>query len=434
MHLLLFLTFTSFLQAQTPAIPLPAAAFAVEGYKRLVLDASPEVQQALETYEAAGAAYKSTLAGASLPTLSFTALAVPYGHNPDNGYRLNRSEVKFNTTATWNLFNGFQDYQKTRAASSSKNAAEKNLRAARQSRAFAAISAFYDLNSKTQLLEVAQKNLEAQEKQYRSTQDLYRNGMRSLSDMLKGETDWSSSQLRLVRAAAEHKTALMLFNTLINRPAWGLAPLRADLAPGATELPKIAADLASALSQRPEVQKAKFDLERSKTLLQQAAQGIFPNLAVNAVWNRVDSATFGHASAASSIPNPNYQLGLNLSLPFNFNIVSQAQNYLAARADKKRAEAVLTAALRQVQQDVHSAYINLERSTLSYDISTQKEDIAQRNLKLVTDQFAQGSADSIRLAQAQTDYLDAQVERTLALNEIFINRALYLLAIGEPLW
>ncbi len=411
----------------------------LESFKKLALETSPEVREARELYEASDKAYKGQLAASVLPTLAFTGQTYPYGHNPADGYRfqtwrLNRNDMNFNTTANLNLFNSFQDVQKTRYSSLSRGSAQSGFEAARQDRAFSAIQTFFDLDSKSQLLEVARQNLDAQQEQYQQTLDLHHNGMKSLSDLLKSETDWRSSELRLVSAQAEQKAALVRFNLLIDRPGSQPALLQADLATGTTDLPRVEADLALALTRRPEVSRVRKEFERSAVALEQAAQGLLPTFSANAVWNRSDAATFGRPAAASTVPNPNYQVGLTLALPFNFNVVTQAFSYAGARADKRRARSAVDAALRLVRQDVHGAFINLERATLSYGISLKKEDIARRNLDLINGQYRQGSADVIHLAQAQTDFLNAQVERTLALHDIFINRALYKRAVGEPLW
>ena len=70
----------------------------------------------------------------------------------------------------------------------------------------------------------------------------------------------------------------------------------------------------------------------------------------------------------------------------------------------------------------------------SYTLAVAKERIAKRSLDLVSSQYQQGSADAIRMNQAQGDYLDARVQSVLTLHDIFIDRAQYKRAVGDPLW
>jgi outer membrane protein TolC len=414
----------------------------ISSYTAAALAAAPEVQQAESAYKVSDAAYKGTVANMALPTVSFSATAYPYGDNPQNNYqfntwRLNRSDMSFNTTVNYNLFNSGQDAQKVRAAFAGREAALRAWRAAMQDRAFAAVNAFYELDGKNELLTVAQENLKAQQAQYEQSQDLYQNGMKSLADLLKSETDWRSSQLRLISAQADQHQALVAFNTLIDREALREADLSVDLSTRTlVEKPSVSADTARARAQRPEVVRARKQYEQARIAFQQSVQGFLPIFKVDATWNRTDTANFGTPVSASSlgIPQPNYYLGLSLSLPFGYNGFSQAYAMIQAKAQRQSALQNVAAVERAVRQEVAGAYITLDKAIQSYAVAQLKEDIAKRALDLVTNQYAQGSADAIRMNQAQNDFLDARVSRALALHDIFIERARYTRAVGDPLY
>lgn len=435
----------------TSANARAAESFTVSSYTAVALETSPDVRSARDAYKSAEAAYKGQMAAMLLPTLGFAAASYPYGHNPLNSYQfehwqLAQRQAQVNTTANWNLFNSFLDLDKTRSAALTKASAERALSAAKQDRAFAAIRTFYELNSKTELLGVAQQNLKAQKEQYDQTLDLYKHGMKSLADLLKSETDWRSSQLRIISAEAERKKALVDFNMLIDRNGDAETALRTDLLresllreslkdspeeAGATQLPTLTEDLARAVVQRPEIERARKDLEKARVAVSQAILGILPSFKVDATWNKAHSFA---GSSASSIPNPNYYVGLALSLPIGFNGFSQAYGVAQAKAEKRRAEAAETAALRMVKSEVYEVFINLEKASKSYSVALLKEEIAAKALELVSRQYKQGAADAIRMNQAQNDHLNAGVERALALHDIFIDRARYKRAVGDQLW
>lgn len=415
--------------------PVFADGFTISSYTAAALASSPEVRSAEDAYNAADAALKGQAASMLLPTFAASYTQYPYGHDPLGSYRYRRGSFaprlgQAAATANWNLFNSFEDLQKTRAAAMARRAARSAWTAARQDRAFAAISAFYDLDSKTELLGVAQQNLTDQRRQYDQSLDLYKNGMKSLADLLKSETDWRSSELRIISAEAERKKALVEFNALIDRGALEETALTLNLQAGATELPPVNADFVRALELRPEVAQAREDLDKARVAVQQAVQGILPNLKVDAAWTRTRYAE----GAGAAAPNPNHQVGLALSLPIGFNGFTQGFSIASARAQKRRAEAARDAAERTVKSEVYGAWINLERVFKSYSVALLKEEIAAKSLELVGRQYRQGAADAIRMNQAQNDYLNARVERALALHDIFIDRARYKRAVGEPLW
>lgn len=414
-----------------------AEGLTVSSYTAAALASSPEVRSAEDAWKSVDSALKGQAAAMVLPTLAFSWTETPYGNASLNSYRYKHGDLALRsgqavTTANWNLFNSFEDLQKTRALVAARRAAASALKAVKQDRAFAAISAFYDLDSKTELLAVARQNLKDQKQQYDQSLDLYRHGMKSLADLLKSETDWRSSQLRIIAAEADRKKSLVDFNLLVDRAPVEETALTVNLQAGSTELPRVDGDLARALEQRPEVVKARDDLDKARIAVQQAVQGVLPTVKVDATWTKTRYASF--SSAASGVPNPTESVGLAVALPLGFNFFTQGWSVAAARAEKRRAEAAKAAAERTVRSEVYGAYINLEKVSNSYTVAVLKEEISAKSLELVGRQYQQGAADAIRMNQAQNDYLNARVERALALHDIFIDRAQYRRAVGDPLW
>ncbi len=429
--LILWAVFSGPALAQTPAV----REFDAPSYVRAVLEASPELRQAEAGLEAAAAQAKEKFAALVLPTFGFTAESTPYGHAPSNSnllthWRLTRDETTSTTRLNLNLFNSFQDFRSARSARLNRDSSGAALSTAQGDRAFEAVRVFFDLGLKNRLLEVAAENLKAQEEQYRMTEDLYKNGMKSLSDLLKSETDWRSGELRLAAAQAAGKTALIRFNALIDRAPLEAAVLKVDLAGGATDLPRLEEDAVRARTARPELRKALLDLEIAEVSVRTARQALLPTFSVDAVWSRSDGGPRGSISE----PNPNYRLGLALSMPVGYNVASQAYSFAAARAVRRRQAGAVDQLARQVQVEVHEAFVQLEQVLKQYSISTAKEAIADRNLGLVTEQYRTGSADVLLMGQARLDVLNARVERAQALHEAFINRARYRLAVGDSIW
>jgi outer membrane protein TolC len=159
---------------------------------------------------------------------------------------------------------------------------------------------------------------------------------------------------------------------------------------------------------------------------------VLEKVAVDATWTKTRYADY--PGSGSSFPNPSHYVGVALTLPIGFNGFTQGWAISAARAAKRRAEAARSAAERTVKSELYNAFINLERVSRSYGVALQKEDISAKSLELVGRQYQQGAADAIRMNQAQNDYLNARVERALALHDIFIDRARYKRAVGDPLW
>ena len=406
-------------------------------YVAAALEASPETARSRLSRKAASYRWKSALASAALPALSWSADSVPYGPTPADSYqfhnwRLNASDVGINTGLRWNLFNSFADELNVRASSLAKDAADAELEASLRSQALAALRVYYSLALKGRILEVSEGNLKAQEAQFALTQDLYKHGMKSYTDLLKSETDLLSSRLRLASAQAETRKSLVRFNTLLQRGPLDPAEPEPLSEPGARTFPEPGTELRDSLLKRPELRIARLEEDKAAVGLRRTIREGVPALSLDALWQRQEVATFGKPSAFG-IPNPNYRLALTLALPSGFNAYSQAQNALVSRSELERARESRRAVELQVGQEVALSRGELERALQTLRVASRKEEISRENLGLVSDQYQQGRADVIRLAQAQLDFLESQVQRAQAMHDAHVAAAEYRYAAGEPL-
>ncbi|MEK7744512.1 MAG: TolC family protein [Elusimicrobiota bacterium] len=406
-------------------------------YVAAALEASPETARSRLSRKAASSRWKSALASAALPALSWSADSAPYGHTPADSYlfhnwRLNASDVGINTGLRWNLFNSFADELTVRASSLARDAAEAELDSSLRSQALAALRVYYSLALKGRILEVSEGNLKAQEAQFALTQDLYKHGMKSYTDLLKSETDLLSSRLRLASAQAETRKSLVRFNTLLQRGPLDPAEPEPLSEPGARAFPEPGTELRDSLRRRPELRIARLEEDKAAVSLRRTIREGVPALSLDALWQRQEVATFGKPSAFG-IPNPNYRLSLTLALPSGFNAYSQAQNALASRSELERAREARRAQELQVGQEVALSRSELERALQTLRVASRKEEISRENLGLVSEQYQQGRADVIRLAQAQLDFLESQVQRAQAMHDAHVAAAEYRYAAGEAL-
>ncbi|MBI3564110.1 MAG: TolC family protein, partial [Elusimicrobia bacterium] len=396
--------------AATPAV----AGMTASDYVRLALAASPEARSAEESAAAAADAYRSAFAGAFLPSASFSWSDSLYGDDPArgvfHGLRMKRNDQTTTTGASWNLFNGFQDYLRVRASAESRDSAAVSLRATREARALAAVQAYFRLVTQKRLVEVASLDLAAQEEQFHRTESLYRSGLKGLSDVYKSETEWRSSQVRMISAESSYKTTLEPFNSLIDRAPWTEPELAADLALGTTELPRLEEDAARLTERLPELAVALKSVEKARLSEKQALLKALPSLSADASWTKADAEGAGLWSARAS-----RRVGLLFSLPVGFNGFSQAYDVAGARAARRSAQAEADRELRAARDALYSAWVALEAATKTYALAVRQEEIAARGLEIVETQYNQGSTDALRMAQARSDLLTARVQSATAL-------------------
>lgn len=371
--------------------------------------------------------------------MSFSATLQPAELHPLDRFsfdtwRLSANDATLSPSLSWNLFNSFKDSLSVRSRRLDRDSAERDLEIELQSQTLKALRAYYGLVLREKLLEVSKENLKARHEQYLLTKSHYDNGMKSLSDLLKTETDWRSSELNVATAEAEMRLAVFRFNVLISREEGLTAELETDLTLGTTEAPVLEEGLRSALMKRPEMIKNGISLKKADTTYRQALLGALPSLSLDFDMSHSHSMDYGQPTSAWGLGTATYNFTLKLALPASFNFFSQVRDVQTARASWKRTYLSKVQINRSIREEVYQAHIGLLRALRSYEISVRKEEISRQNLDLVKEQYDQGSADVIRLSQALIDYVNAQVERVRAFHDASINRAQYRRAIGERIW
>lgn len=406
---------------------------------RAALAASPQVAGSREDLAAADASLGARFARAYLPALSLSATLAPTRLAPGarftfGSWRGTANDVELAPGVSWNLFNGFKDTLDVRTTRLDRDISEQSLQTERQARALGALRSYYGLLLRDQLLEVARENLKAQRQQYELTLAQYNHGMKSLSDLLKTETDWRTSELNLQTAEAERRLALFRFNVLIEADEDAEAAFGDTLSLDTTTFPLLEEGLRRALVERPEMRRNRLQLDRADVAYRRSNLDAWPSLALDFDLTHPYSVLYEERAGPFGVGSTQYGFTLRLSLPASFNVYSQAKDVEAARARWRRSRHDHEALRRQIREEVYESYLGLLRAVRSYEISVRKEDISRQNLDLVYEQYEQGSADVIRLSQAQLDYVNARTERMRAFHDASLGRASYLQSIGEPIW
>lgn len=410
-----------------------------ESYVRAALSLSPEARSSEASRDGAAARAKAKWARAFAPSLSLSARATPakFGRRglfSFDTWRPASNDLSLTPGLSWNLFNSFQDLLAARSSELSREAAGDSLEATRQSEALDALRAYWGLFLRERIVEVSRQNLAIQVEQYDLTQDRYKHGMKSLSDLLKTETDWRSAELRVESDEATRRLALFRFNISVGGDEGAPAALQADLTLGTTHPPLLEAGLRQAIARRPELEKARRELVQAETSHTLAKIAAGPTLALDFDGSHAWNGDYGRRSLEFGAGTSVYGFALKLALPGSFNFYSQAQDVRASRSDLRRSTEALEAQRRAVREEVYQSHIELSRALRSHEIAARKEDISRQNLDLVKQEYSEGSADVIRLSQAQSDYVNAQVERMQALHDVKINTARWKRAVGEPIW
>lgn len=395
--------------------PSPSGTVTMEELVGQVLAGNPD----LETAEAAVDQAKAGLAAAradsrALVGLGVTALAA----DAPSSYLFRRIDarvlpagVNFNDPGRFAdfgaaleiqqpLFDGGRRELRRKAAEAGALAAEDRLQAARNDLVHATLEAAFGLLSAREQRTVAETSLTAVRSELAAARTRLAAGAALRSDVLALEVRAARAEEASVQADHAISRARSGLNRL--RGASPDAPLALD---GPTwqprRLPETEAEAREqAARTRPELKALNRQRTAADHLARAAAREGRPRIDASARWWLDDP------QAQFAVDRDNWQVGLGAS----WNLADGGRRRAGrsrADAELRAAESALEAQLRQVELEVHQAYLGLSEATTRHRIAETAARLAEETLALVRTQFDGGAA-------TVSAYLVAEDERTRA--------------------
>lgn len=197
-------------------------------------------------------------------------------------------------------------------------------------------------------------------------------------------------------------------------------PEAEDLKP-ATELVNLA------LARRPEIAKAKIDIESRVINLGGSKNFLLPTL--QAFFELTNNGLSGSANPASAVYQlyappayvggygnllgqifgrdyPNYTAQLSLNIPFR-NRVAQA-DYVADQLALRQSQLQYQKAVSQIRVDVKNAVVGLQQARARYETAVATRSLAQQTLEAEQNRFRFGESTIATVVQAQRDLANDQ--------------------------
>ena len=342
----------------------------------------------------------------------------------DRSRTFTSSSASQSVQSSLTLFDGFKNVNGVRAARKGVDAAEAGIAVQELtlvgdvSRAFyQAILAQRQIEVEEQLLESAQEDLERQER-------LFTIASTDQVQVLTAEVRVASQEQALERAINQAKKA-----RLVVLQRLGTLGEITDFEP-VGELPEVfdpavldAGELvALALAGQPSVAQSHARVGQQEAELARARADRLPSLSANGSYGR-SSGTDGYSSFFDFNPSASrgFNFSLSISLPI-FQRFSMTQSASAARVAVDQAEEEAWETRLGVEQQVRSAFIDLENAFMGFQIQTRSRDLNRRRLELAQEQYRLGAVTFIDLQR----YIDdvAQAERDLVNRQLDFANAL----------
>lgn len=393
--------------------------FTLDHAVSLALEHNPDMKIANERIAAAEAAIGESLA-AFYPQVK-ARIGYHYTDNPaqafafivaqrrfDFGQDINSSKGVTNfrpeVEATWSLYRGGQDYQRSKVADLSKEISELELAAVRNNLLDSVNQGFYALLIAQENQTIAKRAIAALQGELDETQKRYAAGTVLKSDLLSLNARIAAARALDIRARNAGEKARTVLRTLLDLD--DADPLEPDIdaeRPLPALPPAFDALRAEALANRPETHIAHRQLETRRLEL---------NIAQGEHLPRVDAyVNFGLNERSPAFSNAHQNVGSGIQVEMDL-FSGFATSARASKAEHRlaEAEAQIRKTELQIAQDVKTAYLELQEALQRAEVARSAVASADEALRLVTLQHRAGAATITRFIESEAARDQAQAE------------------------
>lgn len=334
------------------------------------------------------------------------------GSTPDNpdGSEVNFKSTDKNYSASVDqpIFRGFRTYNELKGANAEIRAERERLRDFEQTTMVDAVTAYMDVVRDEAVLELNQNQVEVLRRQLEASQDRFRVGEITRTDVAQSEARLAVAISGRINAEAQLTASREAYRRVIGRTPGTLeAPFFPQLPENEEEALSIAQEENPVLlAARENEEAARYDVAEAKGVL-------LPTIGARAEIRRNEGSTPGFDSATGAIIGIDRQsttksIGAQLTVPL---YQSGAEYSSIRRAKQTRSQRMLeiAAAERQVVEIVHNAweqYRAAQASIQSNRSSVRANEIA---LEGVRQEAAVGSRTTLDVLDAEQELLDARV-------------------------
>jgi outer membrane protein len=318
----------------------------------------------------------------------------------------------------------FWDGGKTQAAireaKASARAADAGVDLAKQQRALAVTTAYFDALRTKRLADIATQTVEESAGQLKLIQAKVGSGDAANVDVYPVEVQIANAKLAKLQAdntARVSATALRNAVGLDRGPELKLV----DVTEPSIKLTLVDDCISSSLQTRPELTQSTADLDSAKAGLSLAKLQALPIPTA--------SAGFGQNLGGADF-NKKWSFGLGLSMNL-FDGGASAAGIQSAKARLATRELNDEQLKKDIAAEVESAYLNLTSAQEQLAASKPNVELAKTNLEVAREKYTQGLGIPLEIVDAQVSYADAQASYAKALYDCYIARATLDIAMGK---
>ncbi len=303
-------------------------------------------------------------------------------------------------------------------------ASEYNLRGFTEDLVSQVEQTYWDCLTAQRQIKIFEESLIIAENQAREVKDRIDIGDLAESEIAAAEAEVAQRRSSLIDARASYDTLRIAFLRLLNPNADSLHPvelnLQSDPSIPEVDLMEVEASIVLARRMRPDVNQTRLQIQQDDLELVRTRNGLLPQLDVFISFTKSVSRT--HYSELFLVntqndreENTTTQIGAEFSYPIGNRGPRARHNRTKLTRDR---DLQALANLNQlVEQDIRSAYIEVERSRLQIDATAATSRLQQTTLEVEREKYRLGRSTILLVSQAQRDLLSAQLAEVQATAE-----------------
>ena len=336
------------------------------------------------------------------------------------GGKQNYDPMTGSLTLAQNIFTGGRTLYGARRAEASVLAGRENLRNTEQQTLLSAVTAYMDVVRDMAVVDLRQKNVEVLQRQLEASQDRFRVGEITRTDVAQSEARLSGSESNLIRAEATLIASRSAYERVV-----GTAPGSLEPAPPLPAMPQSEAEaLDLAIAANPALEAARHAERAAANAVSAAKGGLLPTVSVDASYQHAEdpSATVTRSTTTQilgTVTIPLYQSGAQ------YSAIREAK-HLESQSRLQMADTQ-----RQVLEAVRNAWEQLRATRAA--IASNREQVRANEIALdgVRQEAQVGSRTTLDVLDAEQELLDSQVSLVGAERDEYVAGYSLLSTIGQ---
>jgi outer membrane protein TolC len=333
----------------------------------------------------------------------------------------------FSLSANLNLFTGFQRGALRRQAEATSAQNDAALLQQQFATALATKQAFFQALASLELVGVQQAQLRRSDEQLKLTSERLRLGATTRSDSLRARVDYGNSQLALINAQNNLRTAEANLARAIQVDGLVMAVYDSSLEVRVAGL-DTAALRREAMAAAPSVRQADAALSAARAGLRASRSSYLPTVSLGAGLGWAGSDNTPYAGTYRSTWN--YRLSVSFPL---FNNLSREAGVISADANVDNAQARLRDARLALDANLTQQLAALDAAAASIDVSTVSVAAAEEDLRMQRERYRIGVVTILEVLTSQASLEQAQVNLVQARYNYLVARAQIEALVGHSL-